>query len=138
MATPSRSQSSGKGVDDNFEWRQTIERRQLASERQLKALLQETERLREENVVLRIQLQHQGLLDVSIQRPSSKLKASTRTGINISWDNRAIPGACNVRPHEPRTPMPRVPREESSDLLTFQQKDNVIKNPSCQIRCAQD
>ncbi|KAL6331223.1 hypothetical protein AAG906_009651 [Vitis piasezkii] len=44
-----------RGEEDNFEWRQTIERRQLASERQLKALLQETERLREENVVLRIQ-----------------------------------------------------------------------------------
>ena len=54
MATPSRSRSSGRREEDNFEWRQTIERRQLASERQLKALLQETERLREENAVLRI------------------------------------------------------------------------------------
>ena len=42
MATPSRSRSFGKGEEDNFEWRQTIEKRQLASERQLKALLQET------------------------------------------------------------------------------------------------
>ncbi|RVW34642.1 hypothetical protein CK203_117709 [Vitis vinifera] len=55
MATPSRSRSSGRGEEDNSEWRQAIERRQLASERQLKALLQETERLREENAVLRIQ-----------------------------------------------------------------------------------
>ena len=52
MATPSRSQSSGRGEEDNFEWRKAIERRQLASEKQLKALLQETERLREENAVL--------------------------------------------------------------------------------------
>ncbi|KAL6339169.1 hypothetical protein AAG906_024320 [Vitis piasezkii] len=60
MATPSQSRSSGRGEEDNFEWRQAIERRQLASERQLKALLQETERLREENVVLRIQASTSG------------------------------------------------------------------------------
>ncbi|RVW78023.1 hypothetical protein CK203_044839 [Vitis vinifera] len=34
----------------------------------------------------------------------------------------AIPGACNVRPHEPRTPMPRAPREESSDSTHFSAK----------------
>ncbi|RVW24874.1 hypothetical protein CK203_079493 [Vitis vinifera] len=55
MVTPSRSHSSGRGEEDNSEWRQAIERRQLASERQQKALLQETERLREENAILRIQ-----------------------------------------------------------------------------------
>ncbi|RVX00901.1 hypothetical protein CK203_026497 [Vitis vinifera] len=98
MATPSRSRSSGRGVKDNFEWRQAIERRQLASERQLKALLQETERLREENAVLRIQASTSGP------------------------PQRAIPGAYNVRPHEPRTPMPRAPREESSDSTHFSAK----------------
>ncbi|RVW86043.1 hypothetical protein CK203_041509 [Vitis vinifera] len=60
MATPSRSRSSGKGVEDNFEWHQAIERRQLASKQQLKALLQEIERLREENAVLRIQASTSG------------------------------------------------------------------------------
>ncbi|RVW56956.1 hypothetical protein CK203_070426 [Vitis vinifera] len=65
--TFTKSFISGRGEDDNFEWRLAIERRQLASERQLKALLQETERLREENDVLRIQLQHQGLLDVNVR-----------------------------------------------------------------------
>ncbi|RVW96857.1 hypothetical protein CK203_026044 [Vitis vinifera] len=54
------SRSSGRGEEDNFEWRQAIERRQLASERQLKSLLQETERLREENAVLRIQASTSG------------------------------------------------------------------------------
>ncbi|RVW16584.1 hypothetical protein CK203_069351 [Vitis vinifera] len=34
----------------------------------------------------------------------------------------AIPGACNVRPHEPHTPMPRAPREESSDSTHFSAK----------------
>ncbi|RVW28345.1 hypothetical protein CK203_099748 [Vitis vinifera] len=47
---------------------------------------------------------------------------------SISWDTGVIPGACNVRPHEPRTPMPRAPREESSDSTHFSAKDNVIKN----------
>ncbi|RVX00458.1 hypothetical protein CK203_024526 [Vitis vinifera] len=60
MATPFQSRSSGRGEDDNFEWRLAIERRQLASERQLKALLQETEKLREENAVLRIQASTSG------------------------------------------------------------------------------
>ena len=54
MTTPSRSRSSSRGEEDNSEWRQAIKRRQLVSERQLQALLQETERLREENAVLRI------------------------------------------------------------------------------------
>ncbi|KAL6327105.1 hypothetical protein AAG906_014349 [Vitis piasezkii] len=45
MSTPSRSRSSARGDEGYFEWR----------ERQMHALLQETTRLREENVVLRIQ-----------------------------------------------------------------------------------
>ncbi|KAL6322582.1 hypothetical protein AAG906_009894 [Vitis piasezkii] len=60
MATPSQSQSSGRGGEDDFKWRQAIEKRQLASEKQLKALLHETERLREENAVLRIQASTSG------------------------------------------------------------------------------
>ncbi|RVW72260.1 hypothetical protein CK203_054940 [Vitis vinifera] len=108
--------------DDNFEWRLAIERRQLASERQLKALLQETERLREETLCYASRLQHQGHRDDSVRGPSSKLKASTRTGVNISWDNRSYPGARDTRPHEPRTPMPRAPREESSDSTHFSAK----------------
>ncbi|RVW28707.1 hypothetical protein CK203_083296 [Vitis vinifera] len=55
MSTPSRSRSSARREEDYSEWRQAIERRQLASERQMQALLQETARLREENAVLRIQ-----------------------------------------------------------------------------------
>ncbi|RVW17402.1 hypothetical protein CK203_094158 [Vitis vinifera] len=34
----------------------------------------------------------------------------------------AVPGAYNARPHEPRTPMPRAPREESSDSTHFSAK----------------
>ncbi|RVW58327.1 hypothetical protein CK203_105071 [Vitis vinifera] len=43
-----------------WQLRGTRSARQLASERQLKALLQETERLREENAVLRIQASTSG------------------------------------------------------------------------------
>ncbi|RVW68687.1 hypothetical protein CK203_056069 [Vitis vinifera] len=112
MATPSQSRSSGRGEDDNFEWRLAIERRQLASERQLKALLQETERLREENAVLRIQASTSG--PPRRQRSRGQV-ANSRPHKNRSQyilGQRAIPGACNVRPHEPRTPMPRAPRPQ--------------------------
>ena len=100
MATPSRSRSSGRGEDDNFEWRLAIERRQLASERQLKALLQETEILREENAVLRIQASTSGPPrrqrsrgQVANSRPQQELESI------YPGTTRAIPGACNVRPH---------------------------------------
>nr|CAN82527.1 hypothetical protein VITISV_028059 [Vitis vinifera] len=123
MATPSQSRSSGRGEDDNFEWRLAIERRQLASERQLKALLQETERLREENVVLRIQASTSGPPrrqrsrgQIANSRPQQEPESiyPGTTGV--------IPRACNVRPHEPRTPMPRASREESSDSTHFSAK----------------
>ncbi|RVW97227.1 hypothetical protein CK203_025973 [Vitis vinifera] len=100
----------GAGEDDNFEWRLAIERRQLASERQLKALLQETERLREENAVLRIQASTSGPPrrqrsrgQVANSRPQQEPESI------YPGTTGAIPGACNVRPHEPRTPMPRAP-----------------------------
>ncbi|RVW61355.1 hypothetical protein CK203_032066 [Vitis vinifera] len=102
-----------QGEDDNFEWRLAIERRQLASERQLKALLQETERLREENAVLRIQASTSGPPrrqrsrgQVANSRPQQEPESI------YPGTTGAIPGACNVRPHEPRTPMPRAPRPQ--------------------------
>ncbi|RVX04473.1 hypothetical protein CK203_018394 [Vitis vinifera] len=64
----------------------------------------------------------------AFKRPSSKLKASTRTRINISWTTGAIPGACNVRPHEPHA-YARAPREESSDSTHFSAKRQRDKNP---------
>ncbi|RVW14954.1 hypothetical protein CK203_109380 [Vitis vinifera] len=139
MATPSRSRSSGRGEEDNFEWRQTIERRQLASERQLKTLLQETERLREENVVLRIQASTSGSPrrqrsrgQVANSRPQQEPESI------YPGTTGAIPGACNVRPHEPHTPMPGLPVRKAQTLLTSQQKDNAIEDLSCQIQCVQD
>lgn len=68
MSAPSRSHSSARGEEGYFEWRANIKRRQRESERQMQALLQETRRLREENVVLRIQVSSEPL---PCQRPRS-------------------------------------------------------------------
>ncbi|RVW44247.1 hypothetical protein CK203_099616 [Vitis vinifera] len=54
MSTPSRSRSSAMGDEGHFDWRKTMERLQLESERQMQSLLQEIRRLREENDVLQI------------------------------------------------------------------------------------
>ncbi|RVW58048.1 hypothetical protein CK203_106956 [Vitis vinifera] len=122
------------GEDDNFEWRLAIERRQLASERQLKALLQETEKLREEKrCVMHPGFNIGGPSTSAFEGPSSKLRPQQEPESIYPGTTGAIPGACDARPHEPRTPMPRAPREESSDSTHFQQKDNVIKNLSCQF-----
>ncbi|RVW25219.1 hypothetical protein CK203_105969 [Vitis vinifera] len=121
MATPSQSRSSGREEEDNHEWRQAIEKRQLASEKQLKALLQETERLREENAVLRIQASTSGL--PRRQRSKGQVANSKPEPESIyPGSTGAIPGTYNARPHEPRTPMPRAPREESSDPTHFSAK----------------
>ncbi|RVW51105.1 hypothetical protein CK203_078080 [Vitis vinifera] len=108
MATPSRSRSSGRGEEDNFEWRQAIEKRQLANERQLQALLQETEMLREENAVAN-------------SRPEPESIYPGTAG--------AIPEAYNVRPHEPPIPMNQAPHEESSDSTHFSAKRQRDKRP---------
>ncbi|RVW34088.1 hypothetical protein CK203_084347 [Vitis vinifera] len=128
-----------EGEDDNFEWRLAIERRQLASERQLKALLQETERLREENVVLRIQASTSG--PPRRQRSRGQV-ANSRPQQEPESIYPGITGA--IPEHATQDLMSHarlcleLPVRKAQTLLTFQQKDNVIKNPSCQIRCAQD
>ncbi|RVW17602.1 hypothetical protein CK203_096710 [Vitis vinifera] len=107
MATPSQSRSSGRKEEDNHEWRQAIEKRQLASEKQLRALLQETERLREENAVLRIQASTSG--PPRRQRSRGQVANSRPEPESIyPGSTGAVPGAYNARPHEPRTPMPRA------------------------------
>ncbi|RVW17933.1 hypothetical protein CK203_108000 [Vitis vinifera] len=121
MATPSQSHSSGREEEDNSKWRRAIERRQLASERQLKALLQETEKLREENAVLRIQASTSG--PPRRQRSRGQVANSRPEPESIYPGTAgAILGTCNIRPHEPHTPMPRAPHEESSDSTHFSAK----------------
>ncbi|RVW59041.1 hypothetical protein CK203_106728 [Vitis vinifera] len=135
MVTPSRSRSSGRREEDNSEWRQAIERRQLASERrqlaserQLQALLQETVRLREEKEVLHIQASSTGS---PCQQRSRGQVANSRLDLESIYPGTtgAIPETCNVRPHEPHTPMHRAPREESLDSTHLLSKRQHDKRP---------
>ncbi|RVW83239.1 hypothetical protein CK203_039625 [Vitis vinifera] len=120
--------SSGKGEEDNSEWRRAIERRQLASERQLQALLQETEKLREENVVLRIQATSTG---PPCRQHSRGQIANSRPEPESIYLRTAgvVPETSNVRPHEPHTPMHQAPREEDSDFTHFLVKRQRDKRP---------
>ena len=128
MVTSSRSSSSGRGEEDNFEWRRAIERRQLASERQLQALFQETEKLREENAVLRIQASSTGPLHR--QRSRGQIANSRPEPESIyPGTTEAVPKTSNVRPHEPHTPMHRVHCEEGSDSAHFSAKRQCDKMP---------
>ncbi|RVX21421.1 hypothetical protein CK203_001723 [Vitis vinifera] len=137
IVTPSRSHSFGRGEEDNSKWRQAIERRQLASERQLQAFLQETERLREENAVLRIQA---STIEPPRRQRSRGQVANSRPEPESIYSGtaRAVSETSNVRPHEPHTPMHRAPHEEGLDSTHFSDKDNAIKDPSCQTQCARD
>ncbi|RVW65739.1 hypothetical protein CK203_057695 [Vitis vinifera] len=128
MSTPSRSRSSARGDEDYFEWRETIERRQLESERQMQALLQETARLREENAMLRIQTSSMG---------PSRGQRSRGQGANSRPDPESIyPRTAgvilemgNVRPQERHTPMHQALQEESSDSTRLSSKRQRNKRP---------
>ncbi|RVX18811.1 hypothetical protein CK203_006876 [Vitis vinifera] len=58
----------------------------------------------------------------AFEGPSSKLKPQQEPESIYPRTIGAIPGARDARPHEPRTPMPRAPREESSDSTHFSAK----------------
>ncbi|RVW41915.1 hypothetical protein CK203_081559 [Vitis vinifera] len=88
-----------------------------------------SERLREENVVLRIQASTSGPPrrqhskgQVANSRPQQEPEPI------YPGTTRAILGACNVRPHEPHTPMPELPVRKAHTLLTFQRKDNATED----------
>ena len=121
MSTPSRSRSLARGDEDYFEGREAMERRQLESERQMQALLQETTRLREENAVLRIQASSSG---------PSRGQRSRGQGANSRPDSESInPGTTGVVPEvrnnrsqERPTPMHQAPQDESSDSTHLSSK----------------
>ncbi|RVW75624.1 hypothetical protein CK203_059090 [Vitis vinifera] len=66
---------------------------------------------------------------LAFKRLSSKLKAQQEPESIYPGTTGAILGACNVRPHEPHTPMPRAPREESSDSTHFSAKRQCDRRP---------
>ncbi|RVW13294.1 hypothetical protein CK203_103423 [Vitis vinifera] len=97
------------------------QKKQLASERKLQALLHETVKLREENAVLRIQASSTG--PPRHQRSRGQVANSRPEPESIYPGTAgAIQETGNVRPHEPHTPMHRALREESSDSTHFSAK----------------
>ncbi|RVW30694.1 hypothetical protein CK203_097308 [Vitis vinifera] len=97
MATPSQSRSSGREEEDNHEWRQAIEKKTVGKRKTAKS-----------------SPPGDGEARVANSKPEPESIYPGSTG--------AIPGTYNARPHEPRTPMPRAPREESSDSTHFSAK----------------
>ena len=85
-------------------------------------------KLREENVVLRIQTSSTG---PSRHQHSRGQVANSRLDPESIYPGAAgaILEACNVRPHEPHTPMHRAPHEESSDSTHFSAKRRRDKKP---------
>ncbi|RVW71180.1 hypothetical protein CK203_054413 [Vitis vinifera] len=121
MATPSQSRSSGREEEDNHEWRQAIEKRQLASEKQLKALLQEHGEVKgRKRCVTHSSLNIRTSSSSALKRPGGKLK--TRARIIYLGQQELSQERTTQGPIEPRTPMPRAPREESSDSTHFSAK----------------
>ncbi|KAJ9676029.1 hypothetical protein PVL29_024828 [Vitis rotundifolia] len=113
MSTPSRSRSSARGEEDYFEWRQAIERRQLKSERQMQTLLQETARLKKENVVLCIQASSTG---------PPRGQRSRGQEANLRPDPEPIyPGTAGA--------IPKTCNEESSDSTRLSSKRQRDKRP---------
>ena len=94
----------------------------------MQALLQETARLREENVVLRIQASSTGPPrgqcsrgQVANSRPDPKSIYPGTAG--------AIPETCNVKPQERHTPMHQTPQKESSNSTRLLSKRQCDKRP---------
>ncbi|RVW75280.1 hypothetical protein CK203_055352 [Vitis vinifera] len=128
MVTLSRSRSSAKGDEDYLEWRETIERQQLESKRQMQALLQEIARLREENVVLRIQASSTGPPHGQRSRGQG---ANSRPNPESIYPGTAgvIPETCNVKPQGRHTPMHQASQEQSSDSTRLSSKRQRDKRP---------
>ncbi|RVW55194.1 hypothetical protein CK203_066937 [Vitis vinifera] len=95
MATPSQSRSSGREEEDNHEWRQAIEKRQLASEKTAKSSPPGDGEVKgRKRCVTHSSLNIRTSSSSALKRPGGKLKARAR--INISWVNRSYPR--NTRP----------------------------------------
>ena len=128
MSTPSRSRSLARGDKGYFEWRKTMERRQLESERQMQALLQETTRLREENAKLHIQVSSSGPLHD--QRPRGQ-GANSRPNPESMYPGTTgvIPDMCNELFREQPMPTYHAPQDESSDSTHLSSKRQRDKRP---------
>ncbi|RVW26186.1 hypothetical protein CK203_107513 [Vitis vinifera] len=90
MATPSQSRSSGREEEDNHEWRQAIEKRQLAERKTAKSSPPGDGEVKgRKRCVTHSSLNIRTSSSSVLKRSSGKLKARAR--INISWVNRSCP-----------------------------------------------
>lgn len=124
MSTPSRSRSSARGDKCYFDWRESMERQQRESERQVQALLQETRKLKEENEVLRIQVS-------SSESPRSQQPRGPRCNQEVTYLGNASPplDVHGVWPNEGPVPTHCAPQEESSDSTRVSSKRQCEKRP---------
>ena len=128
MSTPSRSCSSARGDEGYFEWRETMERRQLESEQKMQALLQETMRLREENVVLRIQVSSSGPPHDQQSRGQGVNSRPNLESVNPGT-TRVIPDMRDERSWERPMPTYHAPQDESLDSTRLSSKRQRDKRP---------
>ncbi|KAL6332106.1 hypothetical protein AAG906_020787 [Vitis piasezkii] len=129
MATPSQSQSSGGGEDD-FKWRQAIEK-SVGKREATKSSPPEIETKRRKAATHSASTS--GLL-VAVQEASGKLEAEPNRYTRVrSSQEHTTQGLMN-HIH----PCLELPVRKAQIPLIFQQKDNVTKNHSCQAQCAQD
>ena len=128
MSTLSRSRLSARGDEGYFEWRETMERRQLESEQKMQALLQETTRLREENVVLRIQVLSSGPPHDQQSRGQGVNSRPNLESVNPGT-TRVIPDMRDERSWERPMPTYHAPQDESSDFARLSSKRQCDKRP---------
>ena len=128
MSTPSRSRSSARGDEGYFEWRETMGKRQLESERQMQALLRETRRLREENNVLWIQVSSSG---PPHDQRSRGQEANSRLNPEAVYPRttRVAPDMHNELPRERPLPPYHAPQDKSSYATRLSSKRQRNKRP---------
>ena len=114
MLTPSKSRSSTMGSKGYFNRRESMERSQLKSERQMQALLCKTRRLKEENEVLRIQLSSSG--PPRSQQPRSQ-QTNSRQNEEATYPGNAefLSNEQEIQPKERSPPTCHASQDESSE-----------------------
>ena len=111
-----------------FRMAQTMERQQLESERKMQALLQETMRLREENVVLRIQVSSSGPPHDQQSRGQGVNSRPNLESVNPGT-TRVIPDMRDERSWERPMPTYHAPQDESLDSTRLSSKRQRDKRP---------
>ncbi|KAL6321869.1 hypothetical protein AAG906_035573 [Vitis piasezkii] len=119
MTTPSQSQSSGRG------------RKMILNG------VKPSKRGKKKTLCYAFRPQHQGLLVVSVQEARWQTRGQSQNQYTLGQQGL-------FQEHTTRGLMSHIhpclelPVRKAQIPLIFQQKDNVLKNHSCQVQCAQD